>query len=103
MKFYTEDRRRTPKTLNIFGNNVLISRLSLTEDQGEHQIENAKGRLTLVIRNKSAKIVAATCQHKTCMSMGAINSPGQNLVCIPSQIRISIEGQEESGLDGVTY
>lgn len=103
MKFYTEARRGAAQTLNIFGNNILLKRLSLTDDAGTHQIENAKGRITLVIRNKSAKIINATCRHQTCMKMGTINTAGQNLVCIPQQFRLSIEGQEESNFDGVTF
>jgi len=103
MKFYTEDRRRAATTLNIFGNNILLKQLSLTENQGAHEVESETGRLTLVIRNKSAKITAATCRHQTCMTMGSINAAGQCLVCIPSRLRIAIEGQDESGLDGVTF
>lgn len=103
MKFYTEDRRRTAATLNLFGNNILLKQLSLTENQGSHEAESETGRITFVIRNKSVKITAATCQHKTCMNMGSINATGQSLVCIPSRLRIAIEGQDESGLDGVTF
>jgi hypothetical protein len=103
MKFYTEDRPRLATTLNLFGNNILLKQLSLTENQGVHQVESETGRVTLVIRNKSAKIIAATCRHKTCMNMGSINAAGQSLVCIPSRLRIAIEGQDESGLDGVTF
>ncbi|MCG3121358.1 MAG: hypothetical protein ALAOOOJD_04411 [bacterium] len=103
MKFYTEARPRPAQTLNIFGNNILLKRLSLTDDAGTHQIENAKGRITLVIRNKSARIINANCRHQTCMQMGTINAVGQSLVCIPQQLRLSIEGQEESTFDGVTF
>jgi len=103
MKFYTEDRRRTAATLNLFGSNILLKQLSLTENQGPHEVESETGRVTFVIRNKSVKITAATCRHKTCMKMGSINAAGQSLVCIPSRLRIAIEGQDESGLDGVTF
>lgn len=103
LKFYTEDRRRTAVTLNLFGNNILLKQLSLTENQGPHEVESETGRVTFVIRNKSVKITTATCRHKTCMNMGSINAAGQSLVCIPSRLRIAIEGQDESGLDGVTF
>jgi len=103
MKFYTEDRRRPAATLNLFGNNILLKQLSLTENQGAHEVESETGRVTFVIRNKSVKITTATCRHKTCMNMGSINAAGQSLVCIPSRLRIAIEGQDESGLDGVTF
>jgi hypothetical protein len=103
MKFYTEDRRLTSKTISIFGNNVLITRLSLTESQDTPQIESAEGRLSLVIRNKSADTATATCRHKTCMSTGPVNSPGKNLEGHPSRIRIAMERRDESGFDGITY
>lgn len=103
LKFYTEDRRRPAATLNLFGNNILLKQFSLTENSGLHEIESETGRVTFVIRNKSVKITAATCQHKTCMNMGSINAAGQSLICIPSRLRLAIEGQEESGLDGVTF
>jgi hypothetical protein len=103
MQFYTEDRRLTPKIIHIFGNNILIKKLSLTEDEGTHQIESETGRVTLIIRNKSAQITAATCKHKTCMNMGAINAAGQSLICLPNHLRISFAGQNEPDLDGVTF
>jgi len=103
LKFYTEDRRRPAATLNLFGNNILLKQFSLTENQGTHEVESETGRVTFVIRNKSVKITAATCRHQTCMNMGSINAAGQSLVCIPSRLRLAIDGQDESGLDGVTF
>lgn len=103
LKFYTEDRQRTAITLNLFGNNILLKQLSLTENQGPHEVESETGRITFIIRNKSVKITSATCRHKTCMNMGSINTAGQSLICIPSRLRMAFEGQDESGLDGVTF
>jgi hypothetical protein len=103
MKFHTEDFRLAPKIVHIFGNDILVKSFSLIKDEGAHQIENEKGRMTLVIRNRSAKIAAATCRHKTCVKMGAINAGGQNLLCIPNHFRISLAAQNELDLDGVTF
>lgn len=101
LKFYTEARPRLVQTLNILGNDILIKRLSLTDAAGAQQSENAGGRITLVIRNKSAQITNAPCRHQTCRQI--ITAAGQNPVCIFPQLRRSREGKEESNFDGVTF
>ncbi len=72
-------------------------------DKELYRIEGLKGHVDIRIKNKSASIISATCKHKTCMNMEAISRPGENLVCIPNQINISIAGKSLLGVDSITF
>lgn len=103
LRFYTEDEAAVPHYVNILRGNVLLERLPLAEARAAHRIEGAKASVTLVIKDRSVRIVAATCKHKTCMKLGAISRPGQSLVCIPAQISVALEGRDGFGVDSITF
>ncbi len=103
VKFYTQAQNAEPESVNVFVNNVLVRQIALSEQACTHEIAGLKGRMALAVRHGSVKVAGTSCQHKTCMKMGAINASGQHLVCIPNAVRISLEGQHASGIDGVTF
>ncbi|MFQ5772471.1 MAG: NusG domain II-containing protein [bacterium] len=104
LKFYTEnDKLLTPKRVNIFYKNILIKQFDVDENMDSFDIQGAKGNVTISVKNKTVKINFSSCKHKTCVKMGSITKPGQNLVCIPNQIRIAIEGENEFNIDTLAY
>lgn len=103
IKFSTESTQSTPQHVNIFHDNVLVDRLAIGTDRETYKLDGDKGSVTLSVKNNRVKVISSTCRHKTCMSMGGINAPGQHVVCIPNKMRISIEGQNISDVDGITY
>ena len=103
LKFSSSQNLREPGSVSIFRGEVLVDNLSLDEDKELHRIEGLKGHVDVQIKNKAVRISSATCKHKTCMNMEPISKPGENLICIPNQINISIAGKSLLGVDSITF
>jgi hypothetical protein len=82
---------------------VLVKQVSLDKTREVQRIQNERGPVDIAVENRQVKIVSASCKHKTCMKMGAIDQAGQHLVCIPAQITVAIAGRSNMGVDGVTF
>lgn len=92
-----------PENVSVFRENELLKRLPLHQNLESLRIDGERGRVTVQIQNGAARIVAADCKHKTCMKMGGIRSQGQHLVCIPSRIRLTIDGVPANSIDGTVF
>ncbi len=103
LRFSSQQNFIEPGSVNIFRGETLVKQLSLDNDLGHYRIEGLKGHVDVRIKNKSVSITSATCKHKTCMNMEPISKPGENLVCIPNQINISIAGKSSFGVDSITF
>ena len=103
LRFSSQQNLVEPGSLNIFKGNTLVKQLSLDNDLENYRVEGLKGHVDIKIKNKSVRITSATCKHKTCMNMEPISKPGENLVCIPNQINISIAGRNSFGVDSITF
>ncbi len=103
LRFTSQQRVLEPSGIDIFIGDTLLKQVPLERDVDNLRIEGLKGYVDLRIKNKSASIVSATCKHKTCMNMEPISKPGENLVCIPNQINISIAGKNRFGVDSITF
>lgn len=103
LQFSSQQSMLQPGDVNIFRGNTLINQLSLQNDLGNNRIEGLKGHVDIRIKNKSVNIISATCKHKTCMNMEHISRPGENLICIPNQINITIAGKSSMGVDSITF
>lgn len=103
LRFFSGSRGATSKTVDILRGDILIDQLSIKDDISAYRAVGEKGHIDVAVKNGSAKIVAASCKHKTCMQLGAINRPGQSLVCIPNRLRVVIEGENNFGVDGITF
>jgi len=103
LRFSSQQNLLEPAGLYIFRGDTLFRQLSLDKDLDHYRIEGLKGHVDIRIKNKSASIVSATCKHKTCMNMEPISKPGENLVCIPNQINISVAGKSALGVDSITF
>ena len=57
------------------------------------------GYMEIRIEDGKAKMVRSSCPLKLCISSGAIEIPGQMIVCVPNGIVARIEGKE--GFDAV--
>ena len=103
LRFSSEQNLLEAGNVNIFRGDALIKQLALDKDLNHFRVEGLKGHVDLSIKNKSVKITAATCKHKTCMNMQPISKPGENLICIPNQINVSIAGKNSFGVDSITF
>lgn len=103
LRFYAGNPSLAPEDATVFCGDVLVKQLPLNRTREVHRIEGVQGHVDIAVAHRSVKIVAASCKYKTCMNMGAIDQPGQSLVCIPNQISVAIVGTNSLGVDGVTY
>jgi hypothetical protein len=103
LRFSSQQKLLEPGSVNIFKGDALINQLSLDNDKEHYRIEGLKGDIDIRIKNKFVSIISASCKHKTCMNMEPITKPGENLVCIPDQINISISGKSLLGVDSITF
>jgi len=91
------------KRVNIYRDNVLLHQLEIGSEAAGLEVDGYVGGLAVSVKQGRVAIDRATCRHKTCMNLGAISRPGQNLVCIPNRLRIAIEGEAAHGLDAVAF
>jgi hypothetical protein len=103
LRFFSGTGKGAAKNVNVFSGNVLVRQLSMKNNTTAHRVTGGKGHIDVAVKDGSVKIVSASCKHKTCMELGAINRPGQSLVCIPNRLRVVIEGGNDFGVDGITF
>lgn len=100
LQFSTLHHLQRPQTVAVFANQLCVARLPLQRET-ERRFGSDFGWITLQIRDGAAHIIDASCRHRTCAKMWPIRQPGQHLVCIPSRLRVSVEGAAATGVDGV--
>lgn len=103
LRFFSGTGGATAKTVDIFSGDVLIHQLSIKNNTPAYRAVSERGHIDVAVKDGSVKIVSASCKHKTCVELCAINRPGQSLVCIPNRLRVVIEGGNNFGVDGITF
>ena len=72
----------------------VLKRIELKPDlNDEYLVETAYGNNKIVIRDGAIGIVEADCADGVCVGQGYINKPGQQVVCLPHRLIITIEGK----------
>ena len=65
-------------------------------------VQGALGPLVLEHGEGRIRVLQAPCPGHLCMRQGAVHRVGEKLVCVPSRIVVTIEGDEKTnGLDAV--
>jgi len=66
-------------------------------------IEGEKGKVVIEVKDGRVRVVDSSCFQKICVNTGWINKPGQNIICLPNKVLVTIEGKESSKIDAVSY
>ena len=103
MQFSQDTVDAQPEKLQVFVRNQLVEEIRFDDHRDYFRVAGIRGFVALSVRQGKASIVESSCRHKTCMKMGAIRRPGQNLICIPNQVRVVVAGQNAAGVDGIVY
>ena len=73
-------------------------RLTLATPLGPMELEYGEGRV---------RIVKAACVNKLCVKAGPVSRSGASLICLPSRVRVEVEGGARDGdperPDAVTF
>ncbi|MCR5107191.1 MAG: NusG domain II-containing protein [Lachnospiraceae bacterium] len=102
----------------------ILSSLMFMKDAGDKVIISAEGREVAVcpldkdevitvtgrnglecrveIRDGRVSVVEADCPDKLCVHQKSVSKKGETIVCLPAEIVISIDSEDEGGFDAVT-
>ena len=103
IKAVSNTKNTSPKFVNVFKDNKIIDRLKISENKKDIHVPSDKGELYFSVNNHSVFTTHSSCKHKTCIHIGAISRAGQNIICVPNNIRISLDGYQEQNIDAITF
>ena len=93
-----------PEGIRVFKDNQMIVEKSFPDRTERIHLDGSNGEVVLeVTKDHSVRFAKVSCAHKTCMTMGSISQAGQNLVCIPNRVAVTITGTNISGVDSTTF
>lgn len=102
VQFATANHVQKPDKIHVYHRERLVAELALSAES-EREIQGTRGKLVLGVAGGRAALKYASCTHKTCMKMGPLDKAGQNLVCIPNEVRIRVAGRNETGIDSLSF
>lgn len=65
-------------------------------------LDGKRGQCMLRIQNGKIRMEESNCPLKICQHQGWISKPGEMILCIPNQLYVRIEGNQENSLDAIT-
>jgi hypothetical protein len=92
----------TPQIVDIYKDNHLVATYPLSADKIV-SIQGIDDTMTIAIRDASVEVIGVHCPHKLCMKSGRITQLGQQIICAPNHILITITGNpnNEEVPDGI--
>ncbi|MGH4051450.1 MAG: NusG domain II-containing protein [Clostridium sp.] len=103
---YKSSIKGTEKIAVIKSDGKVVKTIDLDKvvEQQEFTIKTSDGHYNTIIATRdSIKVKDADCLHKECVKSGSIEEPGEIIVCLPNKLMISIEGKENTVIDGGTF
>lgn len=77
----------------IYVKNELIQEVNLmAEKDHEFEIDGAKGKLTVSIKDHAIGVIEADCPHQDCVHVGYVKETNRPIICAYNQVYIIIEG-----------
>lgn len=65
------------------------------------KIKGARGVTLVEVQEHKVRVFESDCPNQTCVKQGWISYKGQNIICVPNQVVVRIEGENES-YDAIT-
>lgn len=91
---------RAGTQIEVYSDGELYATYSLSEERTV-VIQGAFGQNTVRIRNGKASVVSSDCKDKLEIKAGEISKCGEQLVCLPNRLVITVVG--EGDVAGVSY
>lgn len=92
--FINSHKAYNDKYVEIEVEGKLYKRLPLDNSRNERiNIQTKLGKNIIDISNGKVRVLDADCPDKICIKDGAIDKPGQILVCLPHKVVVQIKGQ----------
>lgn len=86
----------------IYLDNKLIETCPLNENKNGSIVCNDKDILCYTVENGTIDVTFAACDDKLCVHQKPISKNGENIVCLPQKIVISIDSEKNNEFDGFT-
>ena len=87
-------RKKSDLVAKIYVKNELIQIIDLANTKDtEFEIEGAKGKLTIVIKDHAIGVEESNCPHQDCVHMGLVKESNRPIICAYNQVYIVIEGE----------
>ena len=90
------------------GNTVLVTMdgeevLSLNlSEEGKYPLTGYNGfSLTVILENGQVRVEDSTCPDLICQNHAPISQTGEQIVCLPARIVVTVESDEEADVDAV--
>ncbi len=61
----------------------------------DNEISLKDGKIKIVIKDKKVAIVESDCKQQICVYSGWISHPGEQIICVPNKLFISIIGRDK--------
>jgi hypothetical protein len=69
-----------------------VKKISL-EGEKKLRVMGSLGEMTLEIKERKIRVLESRCPLKVCVKRGWISSRGEEIICIPNEVRVKIEGE----------
>ena len=97
IRFFVEDKG---KFVKVYVNNKLSKTFDLNLDT-EYLIDTKNGYNLLIIKDGKVKVADADCPNKICMEKGTISKNDESIICLPHNVVITVESNEEKDMDAL--
>jgi len=66
------------------------------------EVEGPLGTTVIEVAGGAARVLSSPCPHQVCVKMGAVDSPGRSVVCVPNRVVVTMVGDGPTATDAVT-
>ena len=86
-------RKKNNLVAKIYVKNELVQVVDLAKtDDTKFEVEGAKGKLTIIIKDHAIGVEESNCPHQDCVHMGLVKESNRPIICVYNQVYIVIEG-----------
>ena len=96
------DSSAVTAVVTLDGAVVAQYRLDQLEEPATLTLQEASYPLTIQAEQGRICIAHSDCPSQDCVRTGWISRPGQQIICLPNRLIISLSGAETDGFDAVT-
>ncbi len=96
-------RKKSNLIAKIYVQNELKYTIDLNKaEDREFEVEGAKGKLLVSIKDHSIGVIEADCPHQDCVHTGFVKESNRPIICAYNQVYIIIEGDSsyDARIDG---
>lgn len=96
-------RSETPAlSAHVYHEDQLVFSLDLADEPaGTHEIEDYPGFILETDGEGAIRIQQSPCPDKLCMRAGYLKHPGEQAICLPLELVLQLQGEDDDGFDAV--